>query len=76
MVMSAQRRQRETWEHKARADSCMEMSCSARSGKCQSGLLCCLDGRARALVPCHMRDMYVKTGGQKNTRACFEKTSD
>ena len=36
--MSAQRRQRETWEHKARADSCMEMSCSVRSGKCQA---CC-----------------------------------
>ena len=67
---------RETLEHRTRADSCMEMSCSARSGKCQSGLLCCLDGRAGALVPCHMRDMYVKTGGQKNTRACLEKTSD
>lgn len=54
--MSAQRRQRETWEHKTRADSCMEMSCSVRSGKCQAAVLPCTSESSGTLDMCVKRE--------------------
>lgn len=62
--MSAQRRQRETWEHKARADSCRECHAVCGAVRCQA---CCAAVRARELGhSCHEGNKNVcEEGGEQ-----------